>query len=225
MPLALFDVDGTLTTEHTWKALMVGFAHHGLKRATHRGFLAVHYPLYMLHKLGLVSQERFRRVWAGDLAWYFRGLTPAALAPVLHTAVDYLAQHWRAAGVARLQQHLDQGDPVVLVSAAPEPLLRAVGQALGVAHVVGTRPEMRQGRYTGRTVPPVCIGRHKAARARAYAEAQGWPVDWSTAYAYADAISDLDLLEMVGHPVAVAPDPALAAIARERGWEVVTDPA
>ncbi len=221
MPLALFDVDGTLTTEHTWKALMVGFSHHGLKRATHWWFSAVHYPLYALHKVGFVSQERFRRAWAGDLAWYFRGLTPAALAPVLQTAAAFLQRHWRAVGVARLQQHLQRGDPVVLVSAAPEPLLRAIGQALGVEHVVGTRPEVRAGVYTGRSEPPVCIGRHKAERARAYVQAQGWDVDWRAAYAYADAISDLHLLEMAGHPVAIAPDPALAAIARQRGWEIV----
>ena len=225
MPVALFDVDGTLTTAHTWKALMVGFARHGLKRGTHRAFLAVHYPIYMLHKLGLVPQETFRRRWAGDLAWYFRGLTPADLQPVLDAAVAFLERHWRAIGVARLRAHQAQGDPVVLVSAAPEPLLRRVGQVLGTPHVVGTRMALHAGRYTGRAVPPVCIGRHKAARARAYAQEQGWQVDWGAAYAYADAISDLDLLSLVGHPVAVAPDPKLAAVARRRGWEVLTDDA
>ncbi len=223
MTLTLFDVDGTLTTEHTWKALMVGFARQGLKRATHRRFLAVHYPLYMLHKMGLLSQETFRRRWAGDLAWYFAGLTPAEVAPVLAIAVDFLAEHWRARGLRRLRAHLQAGDSVVLVSAAPEPLLRQVGQALGTSHVVGTRLAQKAGRYTGRSVPPVCIGAAKAQRAQAYVLAQGWQVDWARAYAYADAISDLPLLRLVGHPVAVAPDAALAEIARREGWEVLDD--
>ncbi len=221
MTLALFDVDGTLTTQHTWKALMVGFARQGLKRGTHRAFLALHYPLYMLHKLGLLSQETFRRRWAGDLAWYFRGLTAAQLAPVLAAALDFLQQHWRPEGLARLREHLAQGHRVVLVSAAPEPLLQVIGRALGTGHIVGTRMARRNQVYTGRHVPPVCIGPAKAQRARAYVRAQGWQVDWTTAHAYADAISDLPLLELVGRPAVIAPDPQLQAVAQQRGWPVV----
>jgi phosphoserine phosphatase len=46
-------------------------------------------------------------------------------------------------------------------------------------------------------------------------------MDYAASYAYADSISDLDLLRMVGHPVAVYPDAPLAALARERNWEVL----
>ena len=39
-------------------------------------------------------------------------------------------------------------------------------------------------------------------------------------YAYSDSITDLPMLEAVGHPVAVNPDRELAKQAREREWEV-----
>jgi hypothetical protein len=43
-------------------------------------------------------------------------------------------------------------------------------------------------------------------------------VDLSASYAYADSISDLQLLEMVSNPVAVYPDERLRQVARDRGW-------
>jgi hypothetical protein len=40
-------------------------------------------------------------------------------------------------------------------------------------------------------------------------------------YAYSDSISDLPMMEAVGHPVAVNPDSELDALSHERGWPVV----
>jgi len=46
-------------------------------------------------------------------------------------------------------------------------------------------------------------------------------LDLSRSYAYADSISDLPMLRAVGNPVAVNPDPPLAAIAREEDWQTL----
>ncbi len=219
--VAFFDVDGTLTTTNLWKAYMAYFQVHGLRRWTHRAFMAVHLPQYFLHKLGLMQEEPFRRRWAAHLAWYVRGLTLEEAEPIWTWAVEtYLKPYWRQESVARLQEHLERGDTVVLVSAAPLPLIRRVARHLGTPHAVATAFEVRKGRYTGRAVPPVCIGREKPRRAFAYLREQGIPFDPKQAWAYADAISDLALLEAVGHPVVVAPQPPMEALARERGWEI-----
>jgi hypothetical protein len=45
-------------------------------------------------------------------------------------------------------------------------------------------------------------------------------IDLEVSYAYSDSITDLPMLEAVGHPVVVNPDSALRAIAEERGWEI-----
>jgi phosphoserine phosphatase len=45
-------------------------------------------------------------------------------------------------------------------------------------------------------------------------------VDLKASFFYTDSISDLPLLEQVGHPIAVNPDPRLRRIARSRGWPV-----
>ena len=85
---------------------------------------------------------------------------------------------------------------------------------------MGTQLEVSNGRFTGRIKEPLCFGEGKAARLQALLSR--YPdVDLSRSYAYADSIFDLPFLEMVGNPVAVYPDPELAALARERGWEII----
>ena len=46
-------------------------------------------------------------------------------------------------------------------------------------------------------------------------------LDLDASWAYSDSVSDLPMLELVGHPVAVNPDAELARIARERNWQVM----
>ena len=220
--VALFDVDGTLTTAHTWQAYFAAFKHAGLKAGARRLFFFTHYPLYFARRAGLISEERFRTWWAGHLAWVLRGLTPEETAPLWRWAVEtYLADHWRADIRQRLEAHRQQGDQVVLVSSAPEPLLEAIAEHLGAHAVVGTRPAVRHGRYTGGIVPPVCIGPTKRTLTEAKLAALGWEVDYAASAAYADAITDVPLLDMVGHPHAVYPDPELRAVAQKQGWATI----
>jgi phosphoserine phosphatase len=81
-----------------------------------------------------------------------------------------------------------------------------------------TRLEAQDGRLTGRVVPPVCVGTGKIVWAERFAAEHD--VDLSASFFYTDSISDLPLLERVGHPVAVNPDPRLRRLAAARGWPV-----
>ena len=111
----------------------------------------------------------------------------------------------------------------MLVSSGLSPLLAAIGATLGVEHVVGPQVEWRDGRLTGRTLPPLVIGQRKASVTRQRLGDWGLDVDFAGSFAYADSISDLPLLELVGHPTAVYADKQLAALARERGWPALND--
>ena len=54
---------------------------------------------------------------------------------------------------------------------------------------------------------------------RELAEVEGY--DLSRSYAYSDSVTDVPLLEAVGHPFAVNPDRGLRRAAAERGWPVL----
>jgi HAD superfamily hydrolase (TIGR01490 family) len=118
--------------------------------------------------------------------------------------------------LARL--HLDAGQRVWLVTATPVELARIIAQRLELTGALGTVAEAENGVYTGRLVGEVLHGEAKATAVRALAEREG--LDLARCSAYSDSINDLPMLALVGRPVAVNPDSALRAEAKDRGWEI-----
>ncbi len=217
---AFFDVDGTLYAAHMWRGLMQYAATHG-HAAQVRCYYAALMPLYGLRKLRLISEEGFRKPWVMRLGWLLRGWTEAEGAAALRwVAEEFIRPTGREEMLAVLREHVAVGHIVVLVSAMLAPALQVLGGPLGVTGTVGTAVEVRAGRFTGRVTPPACLGIEKDRLTRAFLQARGLEIDLPASFAYADSISDRALLEMVGHPVAVWPDPGLAALARERRWEI-----
>jgi HAD superfamily hydrolase (TIGR01490 family) len=222
MSLAIFDVDGTLTSDHVWKGLMAACRHFNRKSWAHRAYLFSHYPLYFARKLRLISEMFFRERWAADLGWYLRGQTLAEVEEIGDwVAQTYLRPTWRETVIARLREHLQNGATVVLLSAAPQPLVAAIARHLGAHAGIGSAFEVRAGRYTGRPLRPLCLGDGKRIRLEAWLRENAIPAPLAEAWAYADSITDLDILESAGHPVAVFPDEALRTLAQERGWEIL----
>ncbi len=178
-------------------------------------------PYYMLLKARLISQSAFRRPWAAHLAWYMRGYTPEEANTIWDWVVEeFLTRHWRLDTRHLLDDHRTAGDLVILVSAGPQPLLECIAREVGAGHTVATEFELRAGRYSGHSLEPVCIDENKAVLAKAYLERRGIEIDFQASYAYADAISDLHLLEMVGNPVAVYPDEELGKVTKAHGWQL-----
>jgi HAD superfamily hydrolase (TIGR01490 family) len=115
-------------------------------------------------------------------------------------------------------EHRRAGRALYLVSSSGVEVVRPLAEYLGVPHVIATEAGIDdEGRYDG-TLSFYCYAEHKATAIRAEATARG--IDLDESYAYSDSITDVPMLEAVGHPVAVNPDKELRAVAAERGWEV-----
>src|SRR5690349_16389322 len=119
---------------------------------------------------------------------------------------------------ALAQMHLDQGQRVWLVTAAPIEIAAIIARRLGLTGAMGTVAEHVDGVYTGRLVGEMLHGPAKAEAVRALAEREGLDLDRCSAYS--DSFNDLPMLSLVGSPCAVNPDARLRAHARERGWPV-----
>lgn len=116
------------------------------------------------------------------------------------------------------QAHLDAGQRVWLVTATPVELADILARRLGLTGALGTVAETDDGVYTGRLVGGLLHGAAKASAVLALAEREG--LDLALCSAYSDSVNDLPMLELVGYPNAVNPDPQLRAIARESGWPI-----
>ncbi len=218
---AFFDVDGTLYNANMWRGLTEYVSRH--KRANYaRIYYAALMPLYFMRKLRLISEETFRKPWVLNMGWMLRGWSEAeGDAAFQWIAEQHIRPSAREDVIARLREHVDKRHAVVLVSAMLAPTLRLVGEPLNVTGTVGTEIEIKDGRFTGRVLPPACMGIEKDRLTRRFLQARGIAIDYAASYAYADSISDLALFEMVGHPVAVYPDLHLDALARQKGWEII----
>lgn len=118
-----------------------------------------------------------------------------------------------------LKMHKEAGRGTFIVSASPSVVVEPLAASLGMTRGLGTRGRVVDGHYTGELDGPFMYGPGKAAMVAKLAAEHGYDLERS--YAYSDSVSDLPMLELVGHPVAVNPDGALNDIAYERGWPVV----
>ncbi len=115
--------------------------------------------------------------------------------------------------------HQDAGRPAFIVTAASQEMADLMAHVLVLEGGIGTRSEIKDGVYTGKADGPFTYRGGKAEAIRQVAEEHG--IDLGASYAYSDSESDLPMLTVVGHPVAVNPDTALERIARERGWRIM----
>jgi HAD superfamily hydrolase (TIGR01490 family) len=221
MIAALFDCDGTLYSAEMGRGMMKYASENG-RQGLVRVYTASLFPRYWLSKLGLISREAFRLKAVSRQRWLIKSWDQEQAAAAFNWIVyNYLLPTQRADVVARLEEHRDQEHAVVLVSGMLEPCLALIGEHFQVAGIVGTVFEREDGRFTGRLTSPVMNGAHKATYIRAFFESQGINVDWPASYAYADSIHDQAMFDLVGHPVAVYPDPQLLDLAGRRDWEII----
>ncbi|WP_046300277.1 HAD-IB family hydrolase [Mycobacterium sp. UM_Kg27] len=111
------------------------------------------------------------------------------------------------------------GRDVVVVSASGEEIVAPIARALGATHAMATRMVVADGKYTGE-IAFYCYGEGKVQAIRELAAREGYPLEHC--YAYSDSITDLPMLQVVGHPSAVNPDRALRKEAIANGWPVLT---
>lgn len=119
-----------------------------------------------------------------------------------------------------LQVHGAQGHDRVVISASPTEIVSRLAHRAGLEHGAGTTAARdERGVYTGALEGPFCYKEGKVAVMQRMADTHGY--DLCESYAYSDSASDLPMLEAVGHPVAVNPEPELREIATQRGWPIV----
>jgi HAD superfamily hydrolase (TIGR01490 family) len=218
MNLTLFDLDNTLLacdSDYEWGQFLVDRG--VLQREEYEAQNAAFYEQY---KAGTLDIHEFLGFALRPLAEH----TPGDLA---RWHAEFMDQRIRPAigpqARALVRRHLDAGDLCAVVTATNSFVTGPIAREFGIAHLVATEPERVGGRFTGRVAGTPCFREGKIARVAAWLAAQGGTLaDYPKSSFYSDSHNDLPLLELVGNPVAVDPDPTLAAEAGRRGWPVIS---
>jgi HAD superfamily hydrolase (TIGR01490 family) len=224
--IAIFDLDGTLLDGRIWQAFVSHHFTHKVHRHEALKYLARNFGHFALYKARLVPRSAVWDRFGREIVTFVRGMDEARAQRVFDTIFaesieprldPVLLQRWQAFG--------DEGVRRFIVSGSPAPILRTIGDHLGATATFGTTPELRNGRYTGRIVGLLCQDEEKARRLKEYIDEQGWQVDWAASFSFADSHADRPILELVGNPIAVRPDPKLLTHAQNEGWTVIGEPA
>jgi HAD superfamily hydrolase (TIGR01490 family) len=209
---AFFDVDKTLIAENSGSLYM----RYRYQRGEIGGLdLLKGLGAYLQYKLGVLDI----RNWTKNMMVQFRGQSEAEL--------EREARVWFEEMVARtiypkaaelVREHEERGHVVTILSGATKFVVRPLAERLGVRHFLYTRLEVEDGRFTGRVVEPICFEEGKIYWVQHFIEQHG--IDLAKSFFYTDSITDLPLLDLVGHPVVVNPDPLLYRTALRRRWPV-----
>lgn len=121
-----------------------------------------------------------------------------------------------------VNKHKQQGDLCAIVTATNEFVTIPIAKAFNIDHLVATIPEIVNNRYTGKVQGIPSFQEGKITRVNEWLHDQGLQFDdFSETWFYSDSINDLPLMEVVSHPVAANPSPALREHAQQRGWPIM----
>lgn len=209
------DLDKTVIAKSS--ALAFGRPFYREKLITRRDVVKAAYS-QLIFKLGGADEQQMDRL-RDYLAELCKGWRVEQVQQIVReTLHDLIYPFIYAEAAVLIDEHLAAGREVVLVSASGEEMVRPIGEMLGVTEVIATRMSVVHGRYSGE-VDFYAGGPYKVTAVRELARERDY--DLSDSYAYSDSVTDVPLLESVGHPTAVNPDRGLRRIAAERGWPIL----
>jgi HAD superfamily hydrolase (TIGR01490 family) len=212
---AFFDLDKTVIAKSSALAFGRPFYRDGL--ITRRDVVKSAYAQLMF-RLGGADEQQMAKI-RDHVAKLCRGWQVEQVSQIVNETLDELINPYvYAEAAALIGEHRAAGRDIVVVSTSGEEMVRPIAQQLGITDVIATRMVVEDGRYTGE-VAYYAAGPTKAEAIRELAKERDY--DLASSYAYSDSISDIPLLETVGHPTAVNPDRGLRRAASDRGWQVL----
>lgn len=213
---AFFDLDKTVIAKSSTLAFgrpfyKAGFV--GRRTLMKMGFGQIFYVLFGADEDTL---ERARDQMLQLCSGWHRAEIEQLVEETLDEVADPLVY---AEALTLIDQHKQDGHQVYLVSASPEQIVRPIGRHIGITNVIATKVKTDAAGFFLPEMEQYVMGDGKVDAIQSIADERN--IDLAESYAYSDSASDLPMLELVGHPVAVNPEKDLRKLAEEKEWPVM----
>lgn len=214
MPLAIFDLDNTLLdgdSDYAWGQFLI---ERGVVDG--REYKTRNDAFYAAYKTGTLDIYAFLRFALQPLAAHARAQLDAWHAEFMQEKIRPMIL---PAARQLIDTHRRRGDTLLIITATNRFITAPIARELGIDNLLATDPAEVDGRFTGEVAGTPCFQDGKVTRVREWLKTTGHTLTDSSFYS--DSHNDLPLLKLVSKPVAVNPDPVLAAEARRRGWPIL----
>lgn len=213
---AFFDLDKTVIAKSSTLAFGRPFYRAGFvgKRTLMKfGFAQIFYVLFGADHDQL---ERVRDQMVNLTAGWHRAEIEQLVEETLEEVADPIVY---AEALTLIDEHKREGREVYLVSASPIEIVRPIGRHIGVTNIIATKVRTDAAGFFLPELEVYAMGPGKADIIRDLAEREGF--DLSESFAYSDSFTDLPMMEVVGHPIAVNPEKELRKHAEEKEWPIL----
>ncbi|MFP4428212.1 MAG: HAD family hydrolase [Desulfovermiculus sp.] len=214
MVLAIFDLDSTLLngdSDHAWGEFL---ARKGIVGLDYQEGNDQFYREYLAGKLDIAKYIEFMvqpllRFDLDELEELRREFMQIMIQPMRLPKAEKL-----------LAEHRHQGRTLVIITSTARLITEPIARLLGVEHLLATDLEKKDNRLTGKLEGIPCFGANKPLKLQDWMHRTGHSLHGS--FCYTDSHTDLPLLELAEHPVAVDPDRKLRDVAESREWAVIS---
>jgi phosphoserine phosphatase len=210
------DLEGTLSSGETWKAMAAYLERDGKSRM-YRSFFNARFPRALLAQTGIINRREFQNRWIEELIGLFAGFSLEEFRVVSEWVVEHhLWPKRKAHVIAELEKYKLERARLILVSGTYQPVLEAFAARLN-AEAIGSPLEVMNGKLTGRLAGPINVGTQKVSSLKAAGLS-------SLEAAFGDTLADSSMLEMARKPVVIPTDAKLEKLALEREWRILREP-
>lgn len=220
MKVALFDFDGTLYPHETFDILIDKIKEHPDYKTVYKKFIRNFAPIYIGYKLKLVPKLTMQNKALEKYIHSFKGMKKEDIESFFHEIANNMADDLRPTLVEQLRRLKEDNYYIVLVSGAFMPLLEGLFKSEGVDYIFGSVVHYDDGKLDHKKQFNRLHSGMKVKILIDHFKNRGDIVDWENSLAFSDSYSDIQMLELVGNPVAVQPDKKLLKIATEKNWKI-----
>jgi HAD superfamily hydrolase (TIGR01490 family) len=216
--LALFDLDNTLLagdSDYNWSLFLIdeglldASTHHDRNEQFYQDYKNGCLDIFAFLKFQLQPLTQHSKQFLDELHLKY-------MEKVIRPMMTEKAQ-------ALVNQHKANGDLCLVITATNSFVTQPIATAYGVEHLIGTDPEMVDGKFTGNVSGVPSFQEGKVTRLNTWLAERGQKLDdFGTSYFYSDSHNDLPLMKLVTNPVAVDADDTLTAYAKQQGWPTMS---
>jgi HAD superfamily hydrolase (TIGR01490 family) len=211
--VAFFDIDRTITREISGNSLVIAAYRKGLMSSSdlaRASYFSIVYKLNLIDPLIIIE----------NMVTWVKGMTERMLSDLCDEVFHkVLLPSVYSEARSEIDFHKGKNGKVVILSSALTPICREIAKNLGMDDIICTDLEIKDGIFTGSSLRRPCFGEEKKIRLNEYCEKNN--TNTSDAWYYADSISDLPALGIVGNAICVNPDKKLKKTALKRDWKIL----